>query len=173
MSVDEPIGYVVFFGHEDGDEPGKRERAGFEFYERHAQARASHVGNGATYEPVYVRKPEVLQSDEPVQEVKPGDCTHPNDSLDRRRYDGNHTVCHACKTHILVGTVHYANGRNEAQQYTDLVEKLNRASIAANEPIKLPNGVLGVCTNCGQWQRGRHSDATVDCFNECRKRGLV
>ena len=101
-----------------------------------------------------------------------GDCSHPNESLDPRRYDGNHTVCHLCKSHVLVGVAHYANGKNGEQQYNDIVEAMNKASIIANEPIKMPNGVVGVCVNCGQWQR-RASDDSFDCCHECKKRGFA
>jgi hypothetical protein len=108
-------------------------------------------------------------SDEPVNRYA---CPHPNDALDPRRYDGNHTVCHRCRTHVIVTIAHYASGLDTDTQYVDLVQRMNLESIKENEPVKLPNGVAGVCINCAQWQYWR-VDGSIDCFNECRKRGLL
>lgn len=69
---------------------------------------------------------------------KPGNCDHPNEWIDQRRYDGNHTVCHLCRSHIMVNITHYANGTKPEEQYYAVLDSLKKQSnpaVLAPEPI--------------------------------------
>lgn len=48
--------------------------------------------------------------------------------------------------------------------------KWARAHEKEIEEIRMIDGVRGLCTNCGQWQRDANGG---DCVNECAKRGLA